>query len=73
MKVEDVPKEAIEKVRIRNYQLEERKIQGNIEVTIFLEEDHELAEEVENDVIMMKADILNAVELDNLREKIGEE
>jgi hypothetical protein len=73
MNVETIPEEAIEKVKIRNYEIEDRNIENNVKVVIHINEDHELAEEVNNNVIEINAGIFNAVELDNVREKISEE
>jgi len=56
--------EEIRSVNIRNYHKEDRDLKDNIEVSIHFKEDADV--EVSNNVLIFKADVMNAEELRQL-------
>jgi len=58
-----IPEDAITNVKIKNYNLEDRKTQDNIEIVIHLNKDRDVLEEVDNHVIMIKSNMLEAFNL----------
>jgi len=58
-----IPEDAITNVKIKNYNLEDRKTQDNIEIVIHLKKDRDVLEEVDNHVIMIKTNMLEAFNL----------
>jgi hypothetical protein len=69
---EDIPKEAIRDVTINYYEIEGRDIEDKFEVVIHMNEDHQLSDDVANDVIILKADVFNAVGIQKLMDAIAE-
>lgn len=57
----EIPAEDIKKIKVKNYNFEDRKTEDNMEVSIHFNEDSEI--DPDHDVIMLKANIFNAEEL----------
>lgn len=69
MKSGFIPKEAVDEVKITNYQEEDRDIVGNIEIAIHFK-DHPAVEHIDHNVVMVKANMFNAVELNKTLNKV---
>lgn len=60
MKTETIPEDAIEKVKIRDYENPERNDERNLEIIITLDREHAYSEGIENNVLMIKPSHLEA-------------
>lgn len=72
MKDYKLPKDAIDSIKIKDYEREDRPTQKNLELCIHLDEDHEASNEIGENVIMVKANIFNAVEIKRMTEDLEE-